>query len=106
MAFKVALIVRAPEADPEVDISTLVTKNIEVTTVAVELQNAQQTVKVCENLAKNAGVQAIVLCPAVSNELVADITRAIGDGVSLFVARGDFQSTILASENIEREWFS
>jgi len=106
MAFKVAMIVRAPEANPEKDISTLVTKNIEVTTIAVELQNSEQTVKVCEELARDYGIHAIVLCPAVSNELVADITKAIGSGVALFVARGDFQSTFLASESIEREWFS
>jgi len=34
------------------------------------------------------------------------IQKAIGDGVALFVARGDFTSMNVVQEITDREWFS
>lgn len=106
MAFKIAFIVRAPEADPNENISPLKAKAIDVTTVAVELNNSNQMIKTCANLVKNNGIQALVLCPAVSNELVSKISDVVDEAVAVFVARGDFNSANIAQDTIEKEWFS
>jgi hypothetical protein len=106
MAFKVGFVVRAPGGNPADEKSFLKTDKIEVTTVVVELENPKQMVEICKNLVYRDGIQALVLCPAVSNDVVAKISNEIGDRAALFVARGDFGSVHLASEITEKEWFS
>jgi hypothetical protein len=106
MAFKVGFIVRAPGGDPEKNMTFLKTENIEVTTVVVEMADSSQMIKVCKELVFEKGIHALVLCPAVSNEVVAKITEVVEGKASLFVGRGDFESVHLATQITGKEWFS
>ncbi|MCX6231571.1 MAG: DUF6506 family protein [Bacteroidetes bacterium] len=106
MAFKVLIIVRAPDSNPEKDISFLKNDNIEVTTVAFDLNDTEGIIDTCIRHQDENGLQALILCPAVSNELVAKITEKIGDKTAIFVGRGDFQSVHLASQYTSKEWFN
>lgn len=104
MAFKVLFIVRAPGSDPATDRSFLKTGNIEVTTIAFDPSDQEGISNTCVKLSEEGNLHAIVLCPAVSNELVADLSKKLGDKVAIFAGRGDFRSTGLAMEITSREW--
>jgi hypothetical protein len=106
MAFKVLIIVRAPGSNPEQDISYLKNENIEVTTIAFDLNDTIGIIRCCIHEVENNAIQAVILCPAVSNELVAAITDKIGDKTAIFVGRGDFKSVHLASKYTADEWFN
>ena len=106
MAFKVLFIVRAPKSDPAKDRSFLKTENIEVTTIAFDLEDSAGIIETCTKLTNESGIHAIVLCPAVSNELVAKLSEQVGDKVAIFVGRGDFQSVHIASQITMKEWFN
>ena len=56
-------------------------------------------------MVNESSVHAIVLCPAVSNDLVAKLTDKVGDKAAIFVGRGDFQSVHLASAITLEEWY-
>ena len=105
MAFKVLFIVRAPGSDPKRDKSFLKSENIEVTTIAFELMDSEGILQTCIKMVDESGIQAIVLCPAVSNELVANLSEKIGQKAAIFVGRGDFQSVQFASQITMNEWF-
>ena len=49
-------------------------------------------------------IQAIVLCPAITNNLVAKLSEEVGGKAAIFVGRGDFKSVHLASQVIREEW--
>jgi hypothetical protein len=106
MAFKVLIIVRAPNSNPEQDISYLKNGNIEVTTIAFDLNDNNGIINTCIHQVENNGIQAVILCPAVSNELVATLTDKIGDKTAIFVGRGDFKSVHLASQYTAEAWFN
>lgn len=106
MAFKVLFIVRAPNSNPAKDVSFLKTENIEVTTIAFELEDSEGIIKTCTREVNKSGIQAVVLCPAVSNDLVARLSDKLGDRVAIFVGRGDFRSVHMASQITTREWFA
>lgn len=105
MAFKVLFIVRAPNSIPEIDKTFLKTENIEVTTIAFELSDNEGIIKTCVEMAESVGIHAIILCPGVTNELVAQLSEKIGEKTAIFVGRGDFQSVHLASKFTTKEWF-
>jgi len=106
MPFKVLVIVRAPGSNPEQDISYLKNDNIEVTTIAFDLKDNIGIVRTCIHQLELNDIQAVILCPAVSNELVAEITEKIGDKAAFFVGRGDFKSVHLASKYTAEAWFN
>ena len=105
MAFKALFIVRAPESNPEQDRSCLKNGNIEVTTIAFELDDSDGIIMTCKKMVDEAGIQSIVLCPAVTYDLAAKVSEAVADKAAVFVARGDFDSVRLASQYINEEWF-
>ena len=105
MAFKVLFVVRAPGSNPEKDRTFLKTENIEVLTVAFDLNDSEGIIKLCQEEVEKSGIQAVVLCPAVSNELVAKLTEKTEGKIAIFVGRGDFQSVHIASKITTDEWF-
>lgn len=106
MAFKVLVVVRAPKSNPETDRSFLKAENIEVLTIAFDLNHYEKIVDTCIYEAEHSGIQAIILCPAVSNDLISNLTEKIGHKIAIFTGRGDFQSVHLATKFTNEEWFS
>jgi len=101
MAFKTALIAHAPDADPERDNCVIETAMYSMSVNIVWGQD--QALEVSRRLA-GEGVHSIILCPGFSHGDVAAIAEAVGNGVGIFVARGDTPSNRVAGEAIAREW--
>jgi len=95
----------APDGDPAKHRVTIKTSKAEITTVFIEGRNFDQAVKVCRDLVQKEGAQAFVLCPGFTYEAVARVTSAVGEGVPIFVARGDMPNMMLLNEIITREGF-
>jgi len=106
VAFKSGFIVMAPDGDPKIHRASIKTSKHELTTVVVELMNFDQAADVCKDLVQNEGLQSFILCPGFSHEAVAKIANAVGEGVSINVARGDMSGTKITNEILAKEgWF-
>ncbi len=105
MAFKVAFIAHAPDAEPDKHRCVIETGKYKLTVVVVSSQ--AQAVLVCKNLVQTEGVHSILLCPGFTHNDVAEIAAAVGPDVGVTVARGDGPSSRATSEVMKREgWFS
>jgi hypothetical protein len=102
--FRAAFIAHVPDADPSKHRSVIETSLYKLTSVLV--RNDDEAVNVCRELASEEGVQAFILCPGFTHKAIARIMEAVGEGVSLSVARGDGPSNEVALK-IMRElgWF-
>ncbi len=101
--FKAAFIVRVPDADPAKHRCSVKTSLYELTSVLVK--NDDEAVEVCKELRKE-GVHAFILCPGFTHKAVARIVDAVGDDVSVNVARGDGPSHETAIKIMsEAGWF-
>lgn len=89
MAYKVGVILMAPDGDPKKHRSLIRTSKLELTSVVVELMNFDQAVEVCKNLVQNEGLHSLILCPAFTHDAVARIANAVGDKTAVTVARPD-----------------
>ena len=87
MAFRAAFIAHVPDADPVKHRAVLETDLYKLFSVLVKDQD--QAVDVCRRLVADEGVQSILLCPGNTHADVAAIVAAVGDDVSVSVARGD-----------------
>ena len=103
MAFKSAVIVRAPDGNPKKHRASIKTPMYELTVVVVERGNLDQAVGVCQELARNEGIQFFILCPGFSHQGVAKIASALGEEVAVSVARGDIRSTMVANKLLKEE---
>jgi hypothetical protein len=64
-------------------------------------------IKVCKKFVKEEGIHSILLCPGFTHRDVAEISKAVGENVGVFVARGDGRSNRASMEVMKREgWFS
>ena len=107
MAFKSAVVVMAPDGDPNRHRATIKTPKLELTTVVIELMNFDQAVKVCQDLVQKQGVQSFIFCPGFTHQALAKIASAVGEKVSINVARGDVPSTMITGEILTKEgWLS
>ena len=105
MAFKVAFLAHAPDAEPEKHKCVIETTKYKLFVVVVNDQ--QQAVKVCQRLVKVEGIQSILLCPGFTHKNIAEITESVGEKVGVFIARGDGPSNSVTRAVMEREgWFS
>ena len=105
MTFNAAFIAHVPDADPERDVALLETDYYRLFSVLV--RDTDQAVTVCKRLVADEGVDSILLCPGNSHEDVARISAAVGERVSVSVARGDVRSQRVAAKAMERAgWFS
>ncbi|MEM3357292.1 MAG: DUF6506 family protein [Candidatus Bathyarchaeia archaeon] len=102
--FKTAYLAHVPDADPIKHRCVIETPLYELTSVLVK--NDDEAVDVCKELALKKGVRAFVLCPGFTHKAVARILDALGDGVSVNVARGDAPSNNVAFQLMsEAGWF-
>lgn len=105
MPFTALFIAHVPDADPTRDRSLVETELYRLFSVLV--RDTDQAVAVCRELVAAEGVQSVLLCPGNTHQDVAQIVTALGDGVSVSVARGDSRSMRVATEAMERAgWFS
>lgn len=106
MAFKTAFVIMGPDGDPKRHRASIKTSKLEITTVMCDLMNFDQAVNECKDLVQKEGVQAIILCPGFHNEAVARVANAVGQGVAVYVARGDIPSNMITGEILAKEgWF-
>jgi hypothetical protein len=105
MAFTALFIAHVPDADPAKDRSLLETNLYRLFSVLV--QNTDQAVTICRELVAKEGVQSVLLCPGNTHRDVAQIVAALGDDVSVSVARGDSPGMRVAARAMEEAgWFA
>ncbi|MEM3551500.1 MAG: DUF6506 family protein [Candidatus Bathyarchaeia archaeon] len=92
--FRAAFIAHVPDADPSKHRSVIETSLYKLTSVLVK--DDDEAVNVCKKLALEEGVQAFILCPGFTHKAIARIMEAVGEGISLSVARGDGPSNEVA----------
>jgi hypothetical protein len=105
MAFRVAFVAHAPDAEPEKHQCLVETAKYKLFVRVV--RNQAQAVEVCRQLVKDEGIHAILLCPGFTHSNIAELAEAVGRNVGIFVARGDGPGNKVVAEVMEREgWFS
>ena len=92
--FRAALVAMTPDADPSKHRSVIKTPHYELTSILVK--NEDEAVRICKELVQKDGVQSFLLCPGFTNKGVARVSEAVGDGISVNVARGDGPSNAIA----------
>lgn len=102
VAFRAAFIAHAPDADPLTHRAVVETPSYKLLVTVVRDQ--AQAVEECRKLVEEEGIHAVMLCPGFTHGEVAEIARAVGEGVSVNVARGDGPANRIALEVIQREW--
>ena len=71
------------------------------------VKDQDQAVEVCRKLVEEEGIHSVLLCPGFTHRDVAEIAKAVGENVGVFVARGDGSSHRASMEVMRREgWFS
>lgn len=85
--FRTAFIALVPDAVPATHRSFIETPLYALTSVLV--RDETEAIDVCTRLAKREGVTSLILCPGFTHGSVARISEAVGEGVSVNVARGD-----------------
>jgi len=101
MAFKVAFLAHAPDAEPEKHRSVIETSRYKL--FAVVVKDQVQAIEVCRKLVKEEGIHSVLLCPGFTHRSVAEIAQAVGENVGVTVARGDGPSNRLSAEVRKRE---
>jgi hypothetical protein len=105
MPFTAAFIAHSPDADPATHRSVVATGLYTIHTVVVRDQ--AQSLAVAKELVEEHGVQSLLLCPGHSNEDVGQIAAAVGESISVSVARGDPRGGRVAAQAMEAAgWFS
>lgn len=105
MPFIALFLAHSPDADPEMHRGVVDTGLYRLFTVVVRDQ--QQGLEVSRRLVAEEGVQSILLCPGHTHADVAELADAVGDGVSVTVARGDPRSVRVAARAMEDAgWFA
>ena len=106
MAFKAALIVMAPDGNPERHRASIQTPKLELTIVVTRLMDFDLAANICADLVQNHGIQSIVLCPGFTHTGVARIVSAVGEAVPVSVARSDVPGTMATAESLGHAgWF-
>ncbi|TEU16977.1 MAG: hypothetical protein E3J21_09435 [Anaerolineales bacterium] len=104
MAFKVAFLAHAPDAEPEKHRCLIETSKYKLFVVVVKDQD--QAVEACKKFVKEEGIHSILLCPGFTHRDVAEIAEVVGENVAVAVARGDGPSNRVSAEVRRREGFS
>jgi hypothetical protein len=105
MPFTALFIAHAPDADPEKHRNVLDTGLYKLFTVIARDQ--EQALEVCKRMVTEEGIHSVLLCPGHSHQDVAAIAAAVGEEVSVSVARGDSRSMRIAPTAMEEAgWFA
>jgi hypothetical protein len=91
--FRTGIIAMSPDADPMKHRSVVETQLLQLTSVVVK--NESEAVVVCKNLVQKDSVRHLMLCSGFTNQGVARISKAVGNGVSVNITRGDGPSNAL-----------
>jgi len=92
--FRAALVAMTPDADPSKHRTVIKTPLYELTSILVK--NEDEAIRICKELVQKYGVQSFLLCPGFTSTGVARVSEAVGDGISINVARGDGPSNAIA----------
>ena len=92
--FRTAMVAMAPAAGPVRHRSVVETPLYSLTTILV--RNEDEAVTICKMLVRSEGIQSFLLCPGFTNKGVARVADAVGEGISVNVARGDNPSNAAA----------
>jgi hypothetical protein len=92
--FRAAFMAMTPDADPHEHRNVIETPLYQLTSILVK--DEDEAVETCKDLVRKDGVQSFILCPGFTNRGVARIADAVGDDVSVNVARGDGPSNAIA----------
>lgn len=101
MAFTVAFIAHAPDANPKQNRSLIETPTYKLFTVVVSSQ--AQALETAKDLVETEGVESILLCPGFTNQAIAEMGEAVGGNVGISVARGDGPTSAIAIKAMQRE---
>lgn len=105
MAFTAAFIAHSPDADPARHHTVIETGLYTLHSIVVRDQ--QQGLAAARELVGEHGVQSLLLCPGHSNEDIGEIAAAVGQGVSVSVARGDPRGGRVSAKAMEAAgWFA
>jgi hypothetical protein len=104
MAFKALFLSHAPDADFTKHNSTIDTGKYRLFTFVVKDQS--EAVKVAKDIYEKEKIDAVLLCPGFTHNDVAEISQALGGKVSVSVSRGDGPGSRIASQVIQREYYS
>jgi len=103
MAFKVLSISMSPDADHTKHRGEIDTGKYQLFTVVV--RNPTEALEVCREFAGQVGIESVLLCPGFTNSDVAEISKTVGPGVGVCVARCDGPSGKVAMEAMQRAGF-
>lgn len=104
MPFTALFLATAPDADPEVHRSLIESDLFRLFSVVV--RDHEQAIRVCTALVAEDRVQSIALCPGHSHADVAAIVEAVGEQVSVSIARSDIAGMHAAAQAMEKAgWF-
>ena len=98
--FIATMLAMTSEADPLRHRSVVETTHYKLITVLVRDQ--EQAVKVCKDLVNEEGVESFLLCPGFTSKGVGKIAEAVGDNISVNVARGSGPSNAIARKANKR----
>jgi len=101
MVFKAVFVAHTPDAEPEKHRCVVETSKYKLYVVVVKSQD--QAIKACRKLVKEDGVHSILLCPGFTHRDVAEISKAVGENVGVFVTRGDGPSNKASTIIRQRE---
>ena len=102
MSLNEVYLILVPNVDPKVDRSTIKKDNYKCITVLVN--NEAEALDVSKELVESEDIRAFILCPGCSNSSVGAISSALGDSISVNVARGDGKSSKIVDKIIESAW--
>ena len=102
VAFKALFIAHAPDAEADKHRCVIETPRYYKLFVAV-VRDQQEALEVCRRAVAEEGIDAVILCPGFTHKDVAEILQAVGEGVGVFVARGDGPSHNASREARRRE---
>jgi len=105
MPFTAAFIAHSPDADPAAHRTVIETGLYTIHTVVVRDQ--AQGLAVAREFVEEHGVQSLLLCPGHTNEDIGEIQKAVGEEISVSVARGDPRGGRVAAQAMQQAgWFS
>ena len=102
MSLNEVYLILVPNVDPKVDRSTIKKDNYKCITVLIN--DEDEALSVSKELVDSEDIHAFILCPGFSNSSVGSISSALGDSISVNVARGDGKSSKIVDKIIESAW--
>jgi len=104
MPFTSLFIAHAPDADAQVHRAVVDTGLYKL--FAVVARDQAEALQVCREMVPREGIRSVLLCPGHTHQDVAAIAEAVGDQVSVTVARGDGPGGRVAAKAMEDAgWF-